>query len=447
MKIEKAQWSNSESRVTMHFPIAKVNKEKRTVSGFATLDNLDHHNDVVEAAASERAFTRFRGNIREQHGKTAVGKMLDFHTEDFFDKESGVAYRGIYTDVYVSKGAEDTWQKVLDGTLTGFSIGGNIVNAMFDKDNEGRRIITDYDMTELSLVDSPANPLANILSIQKSLTGGADIFKGMAAETELDNVFWCSSDQVASTAVAETKDCVICNKSMTNIGWVEKMDADRSASISKVVDAYLRKDDAPGPDHTATSRDADSGTTGSGDTINLYPDQNKAVKKEVITKMADEVVTEEVVANEAVVADAPVVEEVAAVEAVAEEVEKSVDGEESADSFTKMLDEIKNLLDSTMEKSFADVDNKIQKSVDSVESARSEMYNAVKKSLDDFGAAHSELSNAVAEIVKRLDNLEKRADGYETDTAMKKSLGDVEITKSNNKKPANSFSGWLLPRG
>ena len=30
---------------------------------------------------------------------------------------------------YVSKGAPDTWEKVLDGTLTGFSIGGEINEA------------------------------------------------------------------------------------------------------------------------------------------------------------------------------------------------------------------------------------------------------------------------------------------------------------------------------
>jgi hypothetical protein len=33
---------------------------------------------------------------------------------------------GVYVSAYVSKGAQDAWEKVLDGTYSGFSIGGNI---------------------------------------------------------------------------------------------------------------------------------------------------------------------------------------------------------------------------------------------------------------------------------------------------------------------------------
>ena len=39
--MEKAQFSVDNSGVKVSMPIAKVNKEQRTVSGFASLDNLD----------------------------------------------------------------------------------------------------------------------------------------------------------------------------------------------------------------------------------------------------------------------------------------------------------------------------------------------------------------------------------------------------------------------
>jgi hypothetical protein len=76
MNIQKVQWNNSQSTVNMSFPITKVDKEKRTVSGFATLDNIDRHGDIVTAEASEKAFARFRGNLREMHAPIAVGKVL-----------------------------------------------------------------------------------------------------------------------------------------------------------------------------------------------------------------------------------------------------------------------------------------------------------------------------------------------------------------------------------
>ena len=59
---------------------------------------------------------------------------------------------------------------VLDGTLTGFSIGGKIVDsepAMDDETEQPIRVVKKYELMELSLVDSPANQFANILSIQK----------------------------------------------------------------------------------------------------------------------------------------------------------------------------------------------------------------------------------------------------------------------------------------
>ena len=76
MNIEKSLWSSHGDNINLSVPFTKVNREKRTVSGFATLDNLDQTGDVVTSEASMKAFESFRGNIREMHGPTAVGKMV-----------------------------------------------------------------------------------------------------------------------------------------------------------------------------------------------------------------------------------------------------------------------------------------------------------------------------------------------------------------------------------
>lgn len=147
----------TEFRLAM--PFVKVDKEKRIVSGFATTEDVDKQNEVVDYAASKEAFKDWTGNIREMHEPKAVGKAVSWRPDD--------EHKGVYVDAYVSKGAEDTWQKILDGTLKGFSIGGQTVNKIQQivKDAESgsqKHVtrITKYKLTELSLVDNPANPEA-----------------------------------------------------------------------------------------------------------------------------------------------------------------------------------------------------------------------------------------------------------------------------------------------
>jgi hypothetical protein len=242
MKIEKAVWGVSTNEVHMAVPITKVDRERRLVHGFASLDNADSQDDVVLAEASQRAFSRFRGNIREMHQPIAVGKMVDFRDEVYYDTKTEQFYNGVFVSVYVSKGAQDTWEKVLDGTLTGFSIGGNILDAdwEFDKvSNKRLRFVKDYDLFELSLVDNPANQLANVFSFEK-MAGGQLIMKGMVADTKTETVFYCSTDEIAKTSTEESLDCPNCGNGMVTAGWFEyDSNSDRTAKVAEVVQKYL----------------------------------------------------------------------------------------------------------------------------------------------------------------------------------------------------------------
>jgi hypothetical protein len=184
--------------ITYHMPFAKVDESKRIVSGFATLNNVDRQKDIVTTEASVRAFKAFRGNIREQHSKIAAGKMISFGVEQFFDKISNNVYDGIFVRAYVSRGAPETWEKVLDGTLTGFSIAGDITEwETISDENGGKvRVVKEYELSELSLVDNPANTLANVTSIEKA----HDFFTNIAEtidEKELSSMKITKSDAPA----------------------------------------------------------------------------------------------------------------------------------------------------------------------------------------------------------------------------------------------------------
>ena len=223
MNIEKSNWSSNGDNIILSVPFTKVNREKRTVSGFATLDNLDQTGDVVTADASLKAFENFRGNLREMHQPVAVGKVVSFKPETFYDPVSKEFFNGVYVDAYISKGSQDTWEKVLDGTLAGFSIGGKII----ESDNEvnkatGKtvRFIKDYSLMELSIVDSPANELCNIVSIQK--VNGQLVFKGMAAEVVTENIFYCAESDSVFISTEQTYESPVSGKPAELIGWVER---------------------------------------------------------------------------------------------------------------------------------------------------------------------------------------------------------------------------------
>ena len=142
---------------TMYAPIVKIDKENRTVSGWATTEEIDKQNEVVDYLGSKDAFASWQGNIREMHEPRAVGKAVEIIPND--------EEKRVWVSAYISKGAEDTWNKVQEGVLTGFSIGGQTVNKttqiIKDMSTGVNRTVTrinKYRLNELSLVDNPANP-------------------------------------------------------------------------------------------------------------------------------------------------------------------------------------------------------------------------------------------------------------------------------------------------
>lgn len=148
-----------------------IDTSQRIVVGFATLDNLDSSNDIVTAEASMKAFEQFHGNVRLMHESRPVGKVISSQPAVYFDPVTGEEHSGIQVSVRISKAAEDVWTMCQDGTLSGFSIGGEVLKASkiySEQYGKAVKYIDDYRLTELSLVDSPANAFANITAIKKS---------------------------------------------------------------------------------------------------------------------------------------------------------------------------------------------------------------------------------------------------------------------------------------
>ena len=234
--LSKAHWNSDGENLRLSMPFSKIDENRRTVSGFASLDNIDKQDDIVTAEASMEAFAKFRGNIREMHQPLAVGKMVSFKADKYFDPETKKFYNGVYVSAYVSKGAQDTWEKVLDGTLQGFSIGGRMNkwdDGYDEKSDKAIRIIKQYDLVELSLVDSPANQFANIMSVEK--VDGLDVIK--ADETVLENVFYDKESGIVMVSENENELSPTTGSQMENIGFVEKTDNEKVTMIKFLVDS------------------------------------------------------------------------------------------------------------------------------------------------------------------------------------------------------------------
>jgi hypothetical protein len=429
MTIEKSHWSSNGNVINLSVPFTKVNREKRTVSGFATLDNLDQTGDVVTMEASMKAFENFRGNLREMHQPISVGKVVSFRPETYYDPKSKEFYNGVYVDAYISKGAQDTWEKILDGTLQGFSIGGKIIesdNEVNKATGQSVRFIKDYSLVELSIVDSPANELCNILSIEK--VNGQMIFKGIAADVVMENIFYCSdSDSVFMSTESEYVSPVTGKKTQL-IGWVESNDVNKSKEIDKILDSYKSRLTNL-PDHKiAKQANAEGGnevenletTTATEETV----EKLRAPEAEANAEATEEIVSEVEKSDEVVSTEENTSAEVLETAADATEVEEP--------DFAKMLGDLKGFFSETLEK--ASEANAAQ--VSAIKETVETFSKGVDARISELAEKHTALSNAVESIKNTIDGVEKRVDAVESETAIKKSSdlgGSQEVTIKKSK--------------
>ncbi len=150
--------------IKLFIEFTKKDEEKRIVSGYASSEALDSQGEIVEKDAIARALPgylgefdqttqKFRyGNLREMHQLSAVGKTMKAKVD-----EKGLWIEGKVVD-------QVAWEKVKEGVYAGFSIGGKIVKQV------GNRI-KDLKLSEISLVDRPANPEAVFAMVKISEKG------------------------------------------------------------------------------------------------------------------------------------------------------------------------------------------------------------------------------------------------------------------------------------
>lgn len=168
------------SKIQKFFDITKVDEEARMVYGYASTEALDSQGEIIKLSAMQGAFDDYMkfANIREMHQPSAVGVAKDDH--------SYVDEKGIYIGAKVVD--ESAWQKVKEGVYKGFSIGGRVTK----RDKVNKTEILGLTLTEISLVDRPANPEATF-----------DVFKADGIEEGDEDAAVEKEDKSDATAEIE----------------------------------------------------------------------------------------------------------------------------------------------------------------------------------------------------------------------------------------------------
>ena len=435
MIINKAHWVTEGDNVRFSMPIGKVDQERRIVSGFATLDNIDKQNDIVTTEASLEAFRKFRGNLREMHQPSAVGKIVSFKEDRYFEPQSKKFYSGVYVSAYVSKGAQDTWEKVLDGTLTGFSIGGNITKSddTFDeKLDKSVRIIKEYELFELSLVDNPANQFANVISIEK--VGGKNTVSGYLSKTEVKNVFWDSENDIVLMSEDDSADSPTSGKPMKNIGFVEKSDSENTDKIKFLVDSAkgirtikMTEEENPMTEETTIVEAQGAETVELVENVEVAPEAAAVAVEEAPAEVPTE--------------DTPATEPAAEAASEAEEAPVVEEANDSVDAVVNATEEVAKAVSSINE----NLTNALSNLAETVKSMQTTV-DAITKSLEAVTGEIKTVSNEVKEVKGSFNEFGKRVDMVEKDTAFRKSgdLGEIVQEFSETKTHKSLWGGRFL---
>jgi hypothetical protein len=193
--------AETQNRFSKSFPLAKVDEAKQEVAGCFTAEVVDSDDEIADfdfqsgqikkwsdgiyeqtkAAGQEPSY----GNVRYQHSMQPAGKVLGFDRDE--------AAKTIGGNTYIDD--PTAWRQAQKGILTGFSFGGRYLwrkcntcsHEMPLASGENycasckKQVIVRYgaEISELSIVDRPAVPVANILHIKAS---GARVMEPVSKE-------------------------------------------------------------------------------------------------------------------------------------------------------------------------------------------------------------------------------------------------------------------------
>jgi len=192
------------SEIRVFLPIRKVDEAKRMVYGTLTAEVVDKSGEIFDYDSGKEAIQKWmdeqekisggksKGNLREMHSNIAAGKFTDIV---FNDDEKTIEGASYISD-------DSSWRKVLDGTLTGYSIGGGYAKRWNDEKDPSVKRYTP-EITEVSLVDNPCVGVATFEVVKAD--GSVELRKFQTSAQEAQDIMDPKANEATVTPAAEQK--------------------------------------------------------------------------------------------------------------------------------------------------------------------------------------------------------------------------------------------------
>jgi hypothetical protein len=146
------------SALDLFLPLAKVDLDRRLVTGVATAETPDRSGEIFDYASSKPYFEKWSAEAAAASGGKSFGAVRAMHTPIAAGKLTDIAFDDNAKRITVVAKIvdDDEWRKVQEGVYTGFSQGGRYVKRWADPDSGLTRYTADPH--EISLVDLPCVP-------------------------------------------------------------------------------------------------------------------------------------------------------------------------------------------------------------------------------------------------------------------------------------------------
>ncbi len=143
------------SALDLFLPLAKVDLDRRLVTGVATAETPDRSGEIFDYASSKPYFEKWSAEAAAASGGKSFGAVRAMHTPIAAGKLTDIAFDDNAKRITVVAKIvdDDEWRKVQEGVYTGFSQGGRYVKRWADPDSGLTRYTADPH--EISLVDLP----------------------------------------------------------------------------------------------------------------------------------------------------------------------------------------------------------------------------------------------------------------------------------------------------
>lgn len=188
-----------------NIPLTKVDEERRLVYGLVTEQIIDQSGEILDYETSKAYFQSWSDGIAKATGGASLGNLRLMHQPVVAGKLTELLFDDVLKQIScVAKIVDDAvWNLVLEGCLTGFSMGGKYVKRWKDKADKAITWFTAQPV-EVSVVDNPCVSTATFEYIKSD--GSRELRKfHTAGDGEGENTMDPTQEEIAARALLLAK--------------------------------------------------------------------------------------------------------------------------------------------------------------------------------------------------------------------------------------------------